>query len=89
MNIINKINKKGNIFLNVSLGVFLYISVILFLPFITDDVTTSRAELGCNNFSLLTYGTMFQCILIGGVPPYFLWFGLVIAVGFLLGGLNS
>lgn len=82
-------NKKGNVFLNLGIGIVLFISGVLFSPFLTDDIATARTNLGCSDFSTISDGTMLVCIGISGVAPYFIWFFLSIGLGFLIGGLKN
>lgn len=79
-------NKKGNVYFNVGIGLFLLVMGVLFLPFLTDDITTARANLNCENPSQITNGTMLVCLGISGLAPYFIWFFLSIAIGFITGG---
>jgi hypothetical protein len=82
-------NKRGNVFLNIGFSLFIFISGIIIFPYITDDITTTRADLHCEDFSGLTNGTILQCITISGIAPYFLWFLVSIVAGFLIGGLRD
>lgn len=83
-------NKKGsNIFLNIGIGLFLFISGVLIMPFITDDIATTRADLGCSDFSNLTDGTILVCIGLSGINPYYIWFFISIGIGFIIGGLRN
>lgn len=81
-------NKKANVFLNIALGLFIFITGVLILPFITDDITTTRTALGCGDFSAITDGTMLTCITVSGVAPYLIWFFVSIALGFFIGGMK-
>ncbi len=80
-----KKNKKGNVFFGVGLGLFLFVTGVLILPFLTDDITTARANLGCELPATISSGTMFVCLGISGIAPYFIWFFLSLAIGFILG----
>lgn len=82
-------NKKGNVFLNLVLGIFIFISGVLIYPYITDDITTTRALLNCENFAGLSNGTIIQCLITSGIAPYFIWFFISIALGFIIGGLKD
>lgn len=78
-------NKKGGIFLGVALGIFMFISGVLILPFITDDVTTARVDLNCSNADSITDGTKLTCLFFGGLTPYFIWFFSSLALGLIIG----
>jgi hypothetical protein len=82
-------NKKGNVYLGLGLAIFIWVSGILIYPYILDDITTTRAELGCDNFADLSNGTQLVCIGISGLSPYFLWFLVSLFFGFILGGLDG
>lgn len=82
-------NKKGNAFLNIFLGLFIYISGIFIWQFLLDDITTARANLGCEALTTLTLGTQLTCIAISGLSPYIIWFLISITFGFIIGGLNE
>lgn len=79
-------NKRGNIFFGVTIGIFLWIMGILILPFITDDVTTARTNLDCSNSSI-TDGTKLTCLYIDILTPYFIWFLLSVVLGYIAGSL--
>ena len=81
------INKKGSIFLGVTIGIFIYIIGVLFIPFITDDITTTRNELDCTNASI-TGGTMITCLMVDSLIPYIIWFFISLLLGFIVGGLH-
>lgn len=78
-------NKKGNMFLGIILGLIIYISGVLFIPFITDDVTTTRNDLNCTNSSI-SDGNKLSCLAVDIVVPYIIWFFVSIAIGFIMGG---
>ena len=78
-------NKKGNVYFGITIGLFLFISGVLFLPFLTDDIDTARAELNCDNPSAISNGTMVTCIAINGLTPYFIWFFISLAIGTFIG----
>jgi len=78
-------NKKGNIYLNVGIGIFLWITGVLVMPFLADSITNARTNLGCSTLSALTSGTKLVCIGISGVMPYFILFLIAMVGGFLIG----
>lgn len=81
-----KKNKRGNIYFNIGLGIFLLIAGVLFLPFLTDDIETTRTDLQCDSPSSISDGTKMICLGISGLAPYFIWFFLMVGIGFIIGG---
>ena len=79
-------NKKANIYFNIGIGLFVFIVGVLALAFLTDDITTARAALNCAYPELITDGTMIVCLGISGLTPFFIWFFISLAVGFITGG---
>lgn len=79
-------NKRGNVFLGVALGLFIFIMGILFLPFLTDDITTVRTLLDCSNVAGITDGTKLMCLNIDALVPYFIWFIVSVGLGYLSSG---
>ena len=77
-------NKKANMFLGVIIGIFIWVTGILFLPFIIDDIDTTRTDLDCTNTSI-TDGTKLVCLTTDLVIPYLIWFFVSLAIGFVLG----
>jgi len=77
-------NKRGNIFMGVVVALILYVFGILFIPFLTDDITTARSDLDCSNASIYD-GTKLQCLGIDIVIPYFIWFIISASLGYLAG----
>lgn len=78
-------NKKGSIFIGVAIGLFIYVVGILFIPFIMDDIDTSRTSLDCGNTSI-TDGTKTVCLMQDLTIPYFIWFIVSFAIGIIAGG---
>ena len=79
-------NKKGSIWLGLTLGIFIFIAGVLALPFIADDVTTFRNDLNCSDSSSITDGTKLTCLFGGAVVPYYIWFFSTLAIGLIIGG---
>lgn len=77
-------NKKGNIFFGLGIFALIYIFGVLFIPFITDDITTTRIDLDCTNSSI-TDGTKMNCLLTDVLTPYFILFIIAAAGGYLIG----
>ena len=77
-------NKQGNIYLGVVLGLFLFIMGVLFIPFITDDITTARDAMECSS-TTITGGNMLTCMIFSSLTPYFIWFFCSLLVGYFLG----
>ncbi len=67
------------------MGVFLFIMGVLFIPFVTDDITTSRTALDCTNTSISS-GTKLTCLGTDIVIPYLIWFFVSLLAGFVIGG---
>jgi hypothetical protein len=78
-------NKKGNVFLGVAIGLFVFVMGILVIPFFTDDITTIRALLDCSNAGGITDGTKLMCLNIDLLVPYFIWFIVSVSLGYLSG----
>lgn len=75
-------NKKGASMLGIVLGLFIFMMGVLFIPFITDDITTSRVDLDCTNTSI-TDGTKLTCLGIDIVIPYLIWLFVSLAMGLM------
>ena len=82
-------NKKGSVYLGLAIGIFIWITGILILPFITDDVTTVRVLLNCATASEITSGNKISCLFIGGLVPYYVWTLSSISLGLLIGGMRE
>ena len=78
-------NKKANIFLGIFIAMFIYVSGIMILPFILDDITTARTSLECSD-TTISDGTKITCLAFSGLTPYFIWFLMSVTLGFVLGG---
>ena len=79
-----KMNKKGSVFFGLAIGITIYILSVLFLPFLMDDVTTFRDAMDCSS-SDISGGTMLSCLLGDAAIPYFIWFFISLALGFVVG----
>jgi hypothetical protein len=77
-------NKKGNIFLGITICLFLWAMGVLFMPFILDDVDTFRTAMECTSTSI-SYGSMFACLFVDALVPYYIWFFASLAIGYLVG----
>jgi len=80
-------NKKGNAFLGVAIAIFIFVMGVLFIPFFADDITTTRTLLDCTNVDGITDGAKLMCLNIDLLIPYFIWFIISCAFGYL-GGKN-
>lgn len=78
-------NKRANIFLAVVIGLAIWIFGVLFIPFITDDISTSRLSLDCTNMDI-SDGAKLNCLAVDLVIPYFIWFIISLALGYIIGG---
>ena len=77
-------SKKGSLFLGLGLGIFLFITGVLIMPFILDDVSTTRVDLDCYGANL-TSGNKLTCLFVGILTPYFIWFFTSMALGLIIG----
>lgn len=77
-------NKRGNMFFGLAIFFLIYVFGVLFIPFITDDITTTRTDLDCTNSSI-TDGAKLNCLLTDVLTPYFILFILASAGAFLTG----
>ncbi len=78
-------NKKGNVYFGIGMGIFIFIMGVLFLPFILDDIDTSRNALSCSTPESISDGIKLTCLAISGLVPYYLWFFISIALGYIIG----
>ena len=78
-------NKKGSIFLGVSLAIFIFITGVLILPYLTDDVDTFREAMNCTDDSI-TAGNKISCLYGDAITPYYIWFFSSLALGLIIGG---
>jgi len=78
-------NKQGNIFWGATIGIFIFIMGVLFIPFIADDVTTFRTAMDCSNVSI-SGGAMLSCLAGDLTVPYLIWFFISLGIGYLIGG---
>lgn len=79
-------NKKGNMWFSLVIATFLYVSGVLFIPFLTDDITVARTNLNCESENSITGGVMLTCLLFSALTPYFIWFTISLMIGFFVGG---
>ncbi len=77
-------NKKGNIYLGVSVALVVWIAGILILPFILDDIDTFRTEMDCTNSSISSTSKI-NCLAGDTLTPYFIWTLSSLAIGFFAG----
>jgi len=73
-------NKKGSVFLGLSLGIFIFVIGVLIMPFLLDDVTTFRTEMNCST-DTISNGAKITCLYGGALIPYYIWFFSSLAVG--------
>jgi len=78
-------NKKANIYFAVVIALIVWVSGILILPFIVDDVTIFRTVMDCTNSSISNVAKI-SCLAGDSLIPYFIWTLVSIALGFILGG---
>jgi len=77
-------NKRGNVFFGVFVGLFLFATGVFVIPFLTDDITTTRSLLDCGN-STISDGTKLMCLQTDILIPYLIWFFTSLAVGYIIG----
>ncbi len=77
-------NKRGSVFFGVSIGIFIYIMGVLFLPFLMDDVTTFRDAMSCSD-TTNTGGVLLSCLLADSMIPYLIFFFISLSIGFIVG----
>ncbi len=81
---LKKRNKKGSAFFGIATFLIVFIFGILFLPFITNDIDTTRTALDCSNSSI-SDGAKLSCLFTDLTIPYLLWIIMALAVGFIVG----
>ena len=77
-------NKRGNIFFGIAIFFLIYVFGVLFLPFIADDIATTRIQLDCTNVNIID-GAKLNCLLTDVLMPYFILFFISASAGFLIG----
>ena len=77
-------NKKGNLFLAVTIGLAIWIFGVLFIPFLTDDIVSARIGMDCSNVAI-SDGAKLSCLTVDLIIPYFIWFVISIAIGYIMG----
>jgi len=82
-----KINKKGSVFFGVIVGIFIYIMGVLFIPFVIDDIDTSRDAFDCTNPDI-TDATKLNCLITDATIPYLIVFFISLLLGFIVGAIE-
>jgi uncharacterized membrane protein len=77
-------SKKGSLFFGITIALFLYITGVLILPFIVDDVSTFRIGMSCSD-PTISDGSKLTCLFGDLTIPYLIWFFISLAVGYLVG----
>jgi len=77
-------NKKANIFMGLVVFLLIYVTGVLFLPFFTDDITTTRNQLDCTN-TTISDGTKLMCLGTDILVPYIILFIISAGFGYLVG----
>ena len=80
-------NKKGSVFMGLAMGLLIFVFGMLFLPYFTDDLTTTYTALDCQNTSI-SGGNKIACLETDLVAPYFIWFFISVGLGYVAGGLE-
>lgn len=78
-------NKKGSVMWGIVVFLIIWVSGILFLPFITDTVDAARTGLSCSDTSISSFSKI-NCLFTDITIPYFIWTLAAIALGFIVGG---
>lgn len=78
-----KMNKRGAVFIGIIIGLIIYMSGVLFIPFLTDSIDETRVALDCTNMAI-SYGNKFTCLQTDIVIPYFIWLFVSMALGIIL-----
>ena len=81
---VHRMNKKGNVFLGIGLGIFIFIIGVLLMPFLADDITTFRNAMSCGTSSI-SDGSKLTCLFGDALMPYFIWFFSSLAIGYMIG----
>ena len=77
-------NKKGNIFLGITIALILWISGVLILPFLLDDVDTFRDVMSCTSSSI-SDGSKISCLFSDALIPFYIWFFASLTIGYIVG----
>jgi len=77
-------NKRGSFFLGFVVFLIVFINGVLFIPFIQDDITTTRIDLNCSD-STISSGNMITCLMVDSAIPYFIVLFISVALGFIAG----
>lgn len=78
-------NKKANVMIGLSLGLFIWISGILLIVYFGDVITEQRSNLSCSDTSI-SYGNKGTCLILSGLMPYYIWTIASISLALLIGG---
>ena len=78
-------NKKGNVFLGITIGLIIWIFGILVLSFFIDDITQARTDLQCSSPTSISSGTMLTCLMLDATVPYWIWTFASLTIGYFLG----
>lgn len=74
----DNMNKRGNIYASVMIGIIIFMIGMITINFIMPEVSTTRTQLSCSSAGTISDGTKFMCLMIDTVVPYF--FILVISI---------
>lgn len=75
-------NKKGSFFLGFIIFLIIFINGVLIIPFLQDDITTSRTDLNCADSSISS-GNMITCLMVDSAIPYFIILFIGVGLGFI------
>ena len=77
-------NKRGSLFLGVTIGIVIYIMGVMFLPFLINDIDTARDAFDCSS-STISDATKLNCLITNVATPYIIWFFVSLLLGFVIG----
>lgn len=77
-------NKKGNIYFGIVIAILIWVSGILIMPFLINDIDTVRIGLDCTNSSISDFSKV-NCLAVDSLIPYFIWTIAIIALSLLVG----
>jgi len=78
-------NKNGQTtMLAILFGIFIFLTGIVIVNFLTDDVDTARNSLECSTNQNITDGTRLTCLFVDITVPYFIILIISLAGGLLM-----
>ena len=71
-------NKGQTLMLSLLFAIFIFLAGIVFVNFLTDDVTTFRAAMNCSDAAGISDGAKLTCLFGDSVVPY--WILLIVSL---------